>query len=121
MCAKIGLITEETFLRNIKRYLRRSYASGNAVKLGSDLRARGVVEEVSPNEWLARYSKEKAFKVDDAGKLVPMDDHRGWELFGKIKNKSGEETKIVLIRKLILNCLIINADNKKDITKKCWL
>ena len=92
MYVQTGLITEETFLRNIKRYLRRSYASGNAVKLGSDLRARGVVEEISPNEWLARYSREKAFKVDDAGKIVPMDDHRGWELFGKIKNKSGEES-----------------------------
>ena len=31
--------------------------------------------------------------------------------------KKAEETKIVLIRKLILNCLIITADNKKDIIK----
>ena len=31
--------------------------------------------------------------------------------------KKAEVTRIVLIRKLISNCLIINADNKKDIIK----
>ena len=86
-----GIITEETALRNIKRYLRRSYAGDPPAKLGSDLKARGVLEEISPTEWMQKYSKTKAFTIDDAGKTIPLEGHNGWELFGRVSGKLPKE------------------------------
>ena len=40
-----GLITEETALRNIERYIKRSYGGKETSKIGSELRARGVLEK----------------------------------------------------------------------------
>ena len=87
-----GLITEETALRNIERYIKRSYGGRDVSKIGSELRARGVLETITPNEWVKSYSKTKAFKLDDAGKLVNVDEHKGWELFGNVQVKKGEES-----------------------------
>ena len=87
MYVDAGLITEETALRNIKRYLRRTYSGDPPAKLGSDLKARGVIEEISPKEWVEKYSKTKAFTIDDAGKTVPLENHNGWELFGRVSGK----------------------------------
>ena len=87
MYVNAGLITEETALRNIKRYLRRTYAGDPPAKLGSDLKARGVLEEISPTEWVKKYSKTKAFTIDDAGKTIPLEGHNGWELFGRVSGK----------------------------------
>ena len=84
MYVDAGLITEETALRNIKRYLRRTYSGDPAPKLGSDLKARGILEDISPTEWLEKYSKTKAFTIDDSGKTVPLQNHNGWELFGDV-------------------------------------
>ena len=103
-----GILTPETVQRNIKRYIRRSYAGEDLAKLGSDLKARGVLEEITPDEWVKRYSKEKAFKIDDAGKTVPIEDHKGWELFGNLKDpKTGkltnERATIENIKKLARN------------------
>ena len=81
-----GILTAETVQRNIKRYIRRAYAGEDLAKLGSDLKARGAIEEITPDEWVKKYSKEKAFKIDDAGKTVPIEDHKGWELFGNLKD-----------------------------------
>ena len=89
MYVDAGLITEETALRNIKRYLRRTYSGDPPAKLGSDLKARGVIEEISPKEWVEKYSKTKAFTIDDAGKTVPLENHNGWELFGRVRNPEG--------------------------------
>jgi len=86
-----GLITEETALRNIERYIKRSYGGKDLSKIGSELRARGVLETMTPNEWLKSYSKTKAFKLDDAGKLVPVNEHKGWELFGNVQVKKFQE------------------------------
>ena len=105
-----GLITEETALRNIKRYLRRSYAGDPPAKLGSDLKARGIIEEISPKEWLERYSKEKAFIIDDAGKTVPLEGHNGWELFGRVKGKKLEGEDNIATEDLIKK---LAADPKK--------
>ena len=88
-----GLITEETALRNIERYIKRSYGGKDISKIGSELRARGVIETITPNEWMNKYSKTKAFKVDDAGKFVPLEDHRGWELFGNVQVKKFEKAE----------------------------
>ena len=89
-----GLLTEETVVRNLQRYLRRTYGGKELSKLGSDLKARGILEEITPLEWIERYSKTKAFKVDDAGKTVPLEGHNGWELFGRVRSpKTNEPTK----------------------------
>jgi hypothetical protein len=101
MYIQAGLITEETALRNIQRYIRRTYGGEDLAKIGSELRARGVLEEISPKEWVEKYSKTKAFTLDDTGKSIPLENHNGWELFGNIKigNKSEKATP-ELIKKL---------------------
>ena len=93
MYVDAGLITEETALRNIKRYLRRTYAGDPSPKLGSDLKARGILEDISPTEWMQKYSKTKAFTIDDSGKTIPLENHNGWELFGDIRDLSIKELK----------------------------
>jgi hypothetical protein len=101
MYIQAGLITEETALRNINRYIKRTYAANDLAKIGSELKVRGVLEEVSPEEWLEKYSKEKAFRIDDAGKTVPLENHNGWELFGRIKGKGeGERATQEIVEKL---------------------
>ena len=91
MYVDAGLITEETALRNIERYIKRSYGGKDLAKIGSELRARGVLETITPNQWINKFSKEKAFKLDDTGKLVPLENHNGWELFGNVQVKKFEE------------------------------
>jgi len=91
MYIQAGLITEETALRNIQRYIKRSYGGKDLAKIGSELRARGVLETITPNQWINKFSKEKAFKLDDTGKLVPLENHNGWELFGNVQVKKFEE------------------------------
>ena len=46
---------------------------------------------MTPNEWVKSYSKTKAFKLDDAGKLIRVNEHKGWELFGNVQVKKFEE------------------------------
>ena len=98
-----GLITEETALRNIERYVKRSYGGKEISKIGSELRARGVLEKITPNDWIKSYSKTKAFKLDDAGKLIRVDEHKGWELFGNVQVKKFENVKATdeLVKDLI--------------------
>ena len=91
MYVDAGLITEETALRNIQRYIKRSYGGKELSKIGSELRARGVLETITPNDWIKSFSKTKAFKIDDTGKLVPLQEHKGWELFGNVQVKKFEE------------------------------
>ena len=103
-----GILTAETVQRNIKRYIRRAYAGEDLAKLGSDLKARGAIEEITPDEWVKKYSKEKAFKIDDAGKTVPIEDHKGWELFGNLKDPNtgkltNERATVEKIKKLARN------------------
>ena len=63
MYVDAGLITEETALRNIERYIKRSYGGKELSKIGSELRARGILETITPNEWIKSFSKTKAFKL----------------------------------------------------------
>ena len=84
-----GLITEETALRNIERYIKRSYGGKDLSKIGSELRARGVLEEITPREWVKSFSKTKAFKINNKGKLVRLNEHKGWELFGNVDQVKG--------------------------------
>ena len=72
MYIQAGLITEETALRNINRYIKRTYGGNELAKIGSELKVRGILEEISPEEWVEKYSKTKAFRIDDAGKTVPL-------------------------------------------------
>ena len=108
MYIQAGLITEETALRNIERYVKRSYGGKEISKIGSELRARGVLEQITPREWVNSFSKTKAFRINNQGKLVRLNQHKGWELFGnvdKVKgvDKVGEEAEKAtsqLIKKL---------------------
>ena len=108
MYIQAGLITEETALRNIERYIKRSYGGRDVSKIGSELRARGVLEQITPREWVNSFSKTKAFRINNQGKLVRLNQHKGWELFGnvdKVKgvDKVGEEAEKAtpqLIKKL---------------------
>lgn len=103
-----GLITEETALRNIERYVKRSYGGKETSKIGSELRARGVLETITPRDWVNSFSKTKAFRINDKGKLVRLNEHKGWELFGNVGkvqdvDKVGEEFEKAtpaLVRKL---------------------
>ena len=101
MYIQAGLITEETALRNINRYIKRTYGGNDLAKIGSELKVRGVLEEISPEEWVEKYSKTKAFRIDDAGKTVPLEDHNGWEVFGRVKGKGqGERATPELVERL---------------------
>ena len=84
-----GLITEETALRNIERYIKRSYGGKEVSKIGSELRARGVLEKITPREWVNSFSKTKAFRINNQGKLVRLNEHKGWELFGNVDQVKG--------------------------------
>jgi len=103
-----GLITEETALRNIERYIKRSYGGKETSKIGSELRARGVLETITPREWVNSYSKTKAFRINNKGKLVRLNEHKGWELFGNVGKVKGadivgeesEKATPALVRKL---------------------
>jgi len=84
-----GLITEETAQRNIERYIKRTYGGKETSKIGSELRARGVLEKITPRDWVNSFSKNKAFRINDQGKLVRLPEHKGWELFGNVDKVKG--------------------------------
>ena len=84
-----GLITEETAQRNIERYIKRTYGGKETSKIGSELRARGVLEKITPRDWVNSFSKNKAFKINNEGKLVRVNEHKGWELFGNVNKVQG--------------------------------
>jgi hypothetical protein len=84
-----GLISEETALRNIERYVKRTYGGKETSKIGSELRARGVLEKITPRDWVNSFSKNKAFRLNNEGKLVRLQGHKGWELFGNVDKVKG--------------------------------
>ena len=96
----LGLITDETAKLNIQKYLRRAYAGQNLARIADDIKARGIIETISPKQWLNEYSKIKAYKLTDegtpqvtiAGRYMQADDHKGWELFGNILDSQGNVT-----------------------------
>jgi len=87
-----GLITEETAQRNIERYIKRTYGGKETSKIGSELRARGVLEKITPKDWVNSFSKNKAFKLNNEGKLVRVKEHKGWELFGNVEAEKFEKS-----------------------------
>ena len=92
MYVDAGLITEETALRNIERYVKRTYGGKPLAGIASELKARGILEEITPKEWVEKYSKVKAFKVDGTGKRSKLEGHKGWELFGNVRTEAGTQT-----------------------------
>jgi len=92
MYVDAGLITEETALRNIQRYVKRTYGGQPLAGIASELKARGILEDITPKEWIEKYSKIKAFTVDDVGKKSKLKGHKGWELFGNVKTEAGTPT-----------------------------
>ena len=96
----LGLVTDETMKQNIQKYLRRAYTGQNLARVADEIKARGIVETISPNKWLNEYSKIKAFKLTDEGKPqvtiadqpIQVEDHKGWELFGNILDSQGNVT-----------------------------
>ena len=96
----LGLITDETMKQNIQKYLRRAYTGQNLARVADEIKARGIVETISPTKWLQEYSKTKAFRLSDegaprvdiAGRPIEVEDHKGWELFGNILDSRGNIT-----------------------------
>jgi hypothetical protein len=91
----LGLITRETFERNKKIYLKRSYADfEDTRKFGEELRTRGATLTVTKDEYNKIYKKQKAYtttslKTDTNGIFKQVEGpkqllkgHRGWELLG---------------------------------------
>lgn len=91
----LGLITRETFERNKKIYLKRSYADfEDTRKFGEELRTRGATLTVTKDEYNKIYKKQKAYtttslKTDVNGIFKQVEGpkellkgHRGWELLG---------------------------------------
>ena len=114
----LGLITDETMKTNIEKYLRRSYAGQNIGKFADEIKARGIIENITPKQWINEYSKIKAYRFLEPKKPVAIDDHNGWELFGNILdnkgNVTGKKATIDEVKKLAKNPLkadepIINA------------
>ena len=88
----LGLITDETMKTNIEKYLRRSYAGQNIGKFADEIKARGIIENITPKQWINEYSKIKAYRFLEPKKPVAVDDHNGWELFGNILDSKGNVT-----------------------------
>ena len=88
----LGLLTDETVKQNIQKYLRRAYTGQNLARIADEIKARGIVENITPTQWLNEYSKIKAYRFAEPGRAVEVDDHKGWELFGNILDKKGDIT-----------------------------
>ena len=88
----LGLLTDETVKQNIQKYLRRAYTGQNLARIADEIKARGIVENITPKQWLNEYSKIKAYRFAEPGRAVEVDDHKGWELFGNILDKKGDIT-----------------------------
>lgn len=85
-----GFIKEDVMKRNFNTYLSRLYLDQDRIDIktiSDQLRPRGHVSQVTVDEYLKVYSKQKAY--DDNGKMIMVrggkDDpkfipHRGWEL-----------------------------------------
>ena len=82
----LGLLTEETFLKNKDRYLGRLYKTKEdqpleLKKIGDDLKPRGLLEEdtYTVSDWFETLKNQKSV-ID--GVVDP--NHEGWELFGDL-------------------------------------
>jgi len=91
----LGLITRETFERNKKIYLKRSYVDfEDTRKFGEELRTRGATLKVTKDEYNKIYKKQKAYTTTSLetnvngifkevkGPRKILQGHRGWELLG---------------------------------------
>ncbi len=62
-----GLITPQTFQRNINTYLRRVYDDNKVLdKVGDELKPRGFHIEVNKIDYEKFYKKDKAFKIGES-------------------------------------------------------
>ena len=91
-----GLIAERTYKRNILTYLRRTYTSDDKLaKIGDELKPRGFHIQVSKNEYLKLYSKDKAFQIDGGN------DNALVKKFQKIRTEEQEKIGTKEYKKLL--------------------
>ena len=90
MYKDLGLIAEETFEKNKKRYLGRLYKKDEDTplelkKIGDDLKPRGTLHETTVGDWFRTYKNQKP-TVND----IVEPGHKGWELLGDFEEIGGQ-------------------------------
>ena len=91
-----GLIAERTYNRNILTYLRRTYTSNDKLaKIGDELKPRGFHIQVSKDEYVKLYSKDKAFQIDGSN------DNALVKQFQKIRTEEQEKIGSKEYKKLL--------------------
>ena len=105
----LGLLDKKVFRKNAASYLQRIYADKTDVpRIGDDLRPRGIIKNVSIDEYLKTFKNQKAFNEDGTRVMVrgglddrlpngkiPMIPHRGWEVLENIDAKKLNNKKYV--------------------------
>jgi hypothetical protein len=82
----LGLLTKDKAQKNIQTYLRRIYAKDdNLAKIGDELKARGILKNVTKADYEKNYKNVKAY--DDDGNIIKK--HRGWEIFDEVADEDG--------------------------------
>ena len=84
----LGLITKETFERNVKTYIGRLYRkyADNLIKVGDELKPRGLlIDDQYTAEDFLRVLRNVEPTIDDQ-KILNSEGivHKGWELFGDL-------------------------------------
>ena len=95
-----GLITVKTFENNKEIYLKRSYRGKTEDRpFGEELKLRGATDQVTYDEYLKIYKKQKAYTTTSdvrinktrglftevAGKKKLVKGHKGWEILESSK------------------------------------
>ena len=108
----MGLLSPATFKKNKDTYIKRSYRGKLEDRpFGEELKLRGAVQEVSKDEYLKIYKKQKAYtttsqkqtkdglfieaEAEAAKKLIK--GHRGWELLETSKKQLKKLKKEVAV------------------------
>ena len=109
----MGLLSPATFKKNKDTYIKRSYRGKLEDRpFGEELKLRGAVQEVSKDEYLKIYKKQKAYtttsqkqtkdglfieaEAEAAKKLIK--GHRGWELLETSKKQLKKLKKDDMVR-----------------------
>ena len=107
----MGLISPLTFKRNKDTYLKRSYKGKLEDRpFGEELKLRGAVENVTKDEYMKIYRKQKAYTTtsqkqtkegifkDVEGRKKLIKGHRGWELLETSKKELKKLKKNDMVR-----------------------
>ena len=116
----LGLITEETFKQNVEKYLRRAYSGQDVSRIADEVKARGFIDVITPERWINEYSKIKAYKFIEPGKVEAVDNHNGYELFGRILKDDGSATADKATPELVKELAANPKTKDKPIIQARW-